>query len=285
MEEINARNTFYSGGGWKSSEGPMKIMVIGAHPDDADLHFGGTAAKLSARGARVVFVSLANGDKGHHRLLPTELAQRRAKEMKDAAAAYGIEDYICLGAHDCEVVADLEMRRALTRVVRRFGPHAIFSHRSNDYHCDHRAVAQLVMDMTYLLGVPNWCPEVPIPREKPTVWFLRDSFRKPTEMTPDLVVKLDESDVERLLDGLLCHTSQFFEWLPFDMNIAPEQVPSPSDRVRAREFVREHWVLPRAAYDAKRFNLSCNYAEVFELSEYGRDPTAVERLFLSGGSV
>lgn len=281
MEEVNARNTFYAGGAWDPSEGPMKIMVIGAHPDDADLHFGGTAAKLAANGARIVFVSLANGDKGHHRLSPEKLAARRADEMKAAAKAYGIEDYVCLGAHDCELEADLEMRRALTRVVRRFGPHAVFSHRGNDYHCDHRAAAQLVMDMTYLLGVPNWCPDVPIAREKPSVWFLRDAFRKPTEMSPDLVVSLCEKDVERLLDGLLCHTSQFFEWLPYDMNMDPKTVPSP-ESPEAREFVREHWVLPRAAYDAKRFHLACDYAEVFELSEYGRDPTSDERRFLSG---
>lgn len=282
MADENARNDHYARGMWNPAKGPLKVMVIGAHPDDPDVHAGGTAAMLAARGARVVFVSMTTGDKGHQSMASEALARRRFAETQAAAKAYGVERYIVLGNRDCELEATLENRRELTRVVRAFGPHAIFTHRGNDYHADHRATAQLVMDATYLLGVPLWCPDAPIPDEKPCVWYLRDAFRKPQELTPDLVVGLSPQAVDRLIAGLACHVSQFLEWLPFDMGFAPQEIPSPDDAAGVHDFIYRHWVAPRARFDAARFNLAFDHAEVFELSEYGREPTAAERAFLEG---
>ena len=281
MSDSNERNIHYCHGMWDPAEGPLKVMVIGAHPDDPDVHCGGTAAMLAEKGARVVFVAMTNGDKGHHAMSADDLARRRFGEAQAAAKAYGIERYVIFDNHDCELEATLENRRRLTRVIREFGPHVIFTHRCNDYHADHRATGQLVMDATYLLGVPLWCPEVPIPKEKPSVWYLRDAFSKPVEMSPDLVVGLSEKAVDRLLAGLACHVSQFLEWLPFDMGIRPEDVPSPDDAKGVHDFIFDHWIRPRACFDAKRFGLSWECAEVFGLSEYGREPTAAERAFLA----
>ena len=165
MSDSNERNIHYCHGMWDPAEGPLKVMVIGAHPDDPDVHCGGTAAMLAEKGARVVFVAMTNGDKGHHAMSADDLARRRFGEAQAAAKAYGIERYVIFDNHDCELEATLENRRRLTRVIREFGPHVIFTHRCNDYHADHRATGQLVMDATYLLGVPLWCPEVPIPKE------------------------------------------------------------------------------------------------------------------------
>ena len=275
----NARSNHYSRGMWNPAKGPLKVMVIGAHPDDPDVHCGGTAALLAAKGARVVFVSLTNGDKGHHMMSSADLARRRLAETQAAAKAYGIERYVVLGHHDCELTADLETRLELTRLVRGFGPHVIFTHRTCDYHTDHRATGQLVMDMTYLLGVPLWCPDVPIPEEKPVVFYLRDGFEYPQPLRPDLVIELTQASVDRQIAGLACHVSQFFEWLPFDMGIADE-VPATDDPVAVRKFIDRYWIKPRAAFDAKRYGLACSHAEVFGLSEYGREPTPTELALL-----
>lgn len=275
----NARSNHFARGMWDPAEGPMKVMVIGAHPDDPDVHCGGTASLLAAKGARVVFVSLTNGDKGHHAMTGADLARRRKDEAQAAAKAYGIERYVVLDHHDCELSSDLETRQELTRLVRAFGPHVIFTHRTFDYHADHRAAGQLVMDMTYLMGVPLWCPETPIPKEKPAVFYLRDGFEQPQPLRPDLVVELTPASVDRQVAGLACHVSQFFEWLPFDMGIEDE-VPPRDDPAAVREFIVRHWIEPRAAYDARRYRLACSHAEVFGLSEYGREPTSEELAFL-----
>ena len=43
----------------------MKILCIGAHPDDNEFRCGGLALKLKAKGHEVQFLSACNGDRGH----------------------------------------------------------------------------------------------------------------------------------------------------------------------------------------------------------------------------
>ena len=131
-------------------------MMIGAHPDDADEDAGAATLKLVDRGARVRFVSVASGDLGHQSMAPEALAARRLLEARASGRALGIEDYAILGYHDCEVEPTLDLRRRLTRLIRSFAPHIVMTHRTCDYHADHRAVGTAVMDATYLLGVPHW---------------------------------------------------------------------------------------------------------------------------------
>lgn len=254
----------------------LRVMVIGAHPDDADLNAGCTAAKLAAAGARVQFVSMCNGNKGHQAMTSVELAARRYGETQASAKVLGIERYIVLNHPDCELEANLETRRELTRIVRRFAPHIILTHRTCDYHADHRAVGQLVMDMTYLLGVPLWCEDVPIPEVAPAVLYMRDDFTVPRELRCDIAVKVTDEFYERNLRALACHTSQFFEWLPFDMKLKIDDGMLQTETARMN-FIREHWTDVRKMRDAKRFNLPYERAEVFEVSEYGRVLSQEER--------
>ncbi|MCQ2391625.1 MAG: PIG-L family deacetylase [Kiritimatiellae bacterium] len=254
----------------------LRIMVIGAHPDDADLNFGGTAIKYARAGARVRFVSVCNGSKGHRVLSEEELAARRYGEMQRSAATLGIEKYETLGCPDCELEPTLEWRKALTRTIRRFSPHLIFTHRTCDYHADHRAVGQLVMDATYFLVVPHWCPEVPEPSVYPAVFFLRDKFTVPRELRPDVTV--DITDVAtQTLDALACHESQFFEWLPPEIPGCVEANPGiAGSQEEKREFISRYWFAGHKEYDMKRFGLPYKYGEVFEMSEYGAQLTVTQ---------
>lgn len=249
-------------------------MVIGAHPDDPDVNCGGTAALFAAAGARVKFVSLTNGDKGHRVLSPAELAERRKGETQASAKVLGVEEYIVLSHPDCELEVSLENRRELTRIIRKFAPHIVFTHRTCDYHADHRACGTLVMDATYLLGVPHWCPDTPVPDVLPAVFFLRDRFTVPRELRPDVAVDVT-SMIDTMADALLCHVSQFLEWLPPEHPGALEALPGPNASVEEkRAFIRRFWTEKRQHFDAERFNLPFKYAEVFELSEYGQQPSA-----------
>ena len=262
----------------------LRVMVIGAHPDDPDVYASGTAARFVAGGARVVFVSLTNGDKGHRTMGCAALAARRKAETAAAARCLGLADYLVLDHPDCELEPSLENRRELTRLIRRFAPHLIFTHRTCDYHADHRACGTLVMDATYLLGVPHWCPDVPVPGTAPAVFLLSDTFTVPRPIRSDVAVDVT-GELDRMADCLLCHPSQFLEWLPPECEGAVEALPAPDASVAERRaFVRRFWLDPYKADDARRFNLPFAYAEVFEQSEYGKQlsPSALRTFFPEG---
>lgn len=253
----------------------LRIMVIGAHPDDPEVNMAGTIAKFAKSGARVWMVSVSCGDKGHRIMPPKELAERRFGETQASARTLGAERYIVLDGHDCELEATMEMKLKVTKHIREFAPHVIFTHRTCDYHADHRAVGQILMDITYFLGVPYWCPEVPVPSVMPAVFFMRDKFTVPREIRPDVVV--DVTDVQdQAADALCCHASQFFEWLPPELPGAVDENPGVDGAVEAkRAFVKKYW-FARKELDARRFGIPVQYPEVFELSEYGRQLSSDE---------
>ena len=89
---------------------PLKIIVFGAHPDDCDIKAGGIAIKYANLGHEVKFVSVTNGDAGHHEIGGVELARRRRAEAQAAGAVAGIE-YRVLDNHDGELEPTLENRK------------------------------------------------------------------------------------------------------------------------------------------------------------------------------
>lgn len=258
-------------------------MIIGAHPDDPDITGGGMALKFIKAGATVKMLAVCNGDKGHMSMPPEELAKRRFQETQRSAAILGVAEYQVLDNHDCELVADLEMRQTITRLIRKFGPHLIFTHRTCDYHADHRAVATAVMDSAYLLGVPHWCADTPIVKVKPTIYFLRDVFTNPV-LRPDVMISID-AELDQLLTALCSHESQFFEWLAFDRRISE---PIPADLEGRKAFIRKYWMETRKGLDTQRFKTrlteiygaeaaaEIRFAEAYELSEYGSQPDREE---------
>lgn len=262
----------------------LRVMAIGAHPDDADVYVGCSALKWADRGARVRFVSVCDGSKGWH-LVPNDgVAERRLEESQAAAKAFGLESYDVWDVPDCEIEPTIELRKRLTRTVRDFAPHVILTHRTCDYHADHRVCSQLVQDMTYMLGLPNWCPETPVPDVRPAVFFMTDDFDFPRLLRPDAVVNADDV-MERYLDALACHASQFFEFLPVDMGIDPAGIPDRSDILAVRKFLAK-WHAASKRTDAERFGervaewygaaQAPKNVEAFEMSRYGRQMSEAE---------
>lgn len=255
---------------------PLRALMIGAHPDDCEFCCGGLAAKLVAAGHAVKFVSATNGDAGHHEMGGGPLARRRAEETRAVAEVAGVE-YEVLEYPDGRLEADLATRERFIRLIREFRPDLLFTHRPNDYHPDHRRTGILVQDASYLIRVPNICAAVPHLSETPIILYMRDNFRKPYPLSGDVVVATDEvQDVKGRM--LHCHTSQVYEWLPYDGGYA--------DEVPAGDAERLTWITERVARrdavyaDRFRAELIARYgeergrairgAEVFEVSEYGR---------------
>lgn len=199
-----------------------RFLIIGAHPDDADIRFGGTAVLLTKAGHQVKFVSMCNGNCGHYEMSGEELAKRRYAETQASKEFSGIFEYqVVMENNDCELTPDLENRKRVIRMIREFQPDVVLSHRLCDYHADHRATAQLVQDATYLVMVPKFCPETPIPAVSPVYGYVWDHFTDPRPFQTDAIVAIDSVIDEkcRMLD---CHVSQVYEWLAWEKGITLE---------------------------------------------------------------
>jgi N-acetylglucosamine malate deacetylase 1 len=186
---------------------PLRLLVIGAHPDDADYHAAGLAALYRMAGHTVKLVSMTNGDAGHQTLRGAELARRRRAEATAAGAVIGAE-YQVLNHHDGELQPTLDNRREVIRVIRAFRPDLLLTHRPNDYHPDHRYTSQLVQDAAYMVTVPPICPETPHLPRNPIIAYLNDAFQKPYPFRPDVIVDVG-SVMEQIVSMLHCHVSQF----------------------------------------------------------------------------
>jgi LmbE family N-acetylglucosaminyl deacetylase len=259
----------------------LRLLIIGAHPDDADYHAGGLAALYRAG------VSLTNGDAGHHRQRGPELAARRRAEAAASGAVIGAT-YDVLDNHDGELLPTLENRRQVIRLIRSFRPDLVLTHRPNDYHPDHRYTSQLVQDAAYMVTVPPIVPDVPhLPRD-PVIAYLPDDFQKPRPFEPAVAVDVGEL-FDKIVAMLDCHRSQFYEWLPYNAGHAGE-VPADdagrrawlAGRTKARLQARaeRHRDLLVQDYGPQR-GAGVEVAEAFEPCEYGAplDEAARRRLF------
>ena len=192
---------------------PLRIIVFGAHPDDCELEAAGTAARWAKLGYKVKFVSVTNGDIGHHEMAGAILARRRTAEVKRCAEILGIETEV-LDIHDGELLPTLENRRLITRKIREWQADVVISHRPNDYHPDHRYTGILVQDAAFMVIVPSFCPDVPALRKNPVFLYTEDDFKKPNPFEPDVVVPIDPVLEQKVacVDAL---ESQFYEWNPW----------------------------------------------------------------------
>ena len=211
----------------KEPSDPMRIIVFGAHPDDCELEAGGTAARWAKLGYKVKFVSVTNGDIGHHEMAGAILARRRTAEVKRCAEILGIETEV-LDIHDGELMPTLENRRLITRKIREWQADVVISHRPNDYHPDHRYTGILVQDAAFMVIVPSFCPDVPALRKNPVFLYTEDDFKKPNPFEPDVVVPIDPVFDQKVacVDAL---ESQFYEWNPWLFGYLDE-VPKGKDR-------------------------------------------------------
>ncbi|MBR2466830.1 MAG: PIG-L family deacetylase [Clostridia bacterium] len=281
----------------------MKILCVGAHQDDNEFRVGGITQKWVKAGYEVRFLSMCNGDGGHHIMTPEETTKRRAGESAKVAEYLGIRYDVWSDVHDCTLMADLETRERLIRYIREFNPDLIVAHRPNDYHADHRASAQLVQDASYILTVPHTCPDVPAMRYMPVIVYNEDTFRYPP-FEPTFIVELTEEEMERKLDIADFNVSQVYEWLPYTYG---ETVPEGKEE--RREFLRgikitdkttdEEILATKSGYEARFAKTASRhrqalierygeekgkkirYAEAFMLSEYGKQPDEelVNKLF------
>lgn len=259
------------------SQAKLNVLIIGAHPDDCEIGAGGLAALYLKSGHRVKFVSMTDGEKGHHLLSKDELRLVRKKETEQVCKQFGIA-YDVLDNLDGELQPTLENRLELIRQMREWDADVVITHRPNTYHPDHRYTSTLVLDASFLVRVPHVLPEVPVLKKTPVFLYMSDKFIKPNPFKADFAVDIS-AVVEDKVDMMHHHKSQFYEWLPW-INGLEGDVPNGDLEKRAwlkqnrvPEFTKSSAEIDKAifkVYDERKKSKQIKYIELYELCEYGR---------------
>ena len=250
----------------------LHIIIIGAHPDDAD-GVGGTAYKWASMGHDVLMVSLTNGDAGHQSIKAQELAKIRREEARKAGEVIGIK-YITLDNHDGQLMPTYENRLQVIKIIREQKADIVIFPRPYDYHPDHRYTGVLVLDAAYMVTVPTILPEVPFLKKNPMFLFMSDEFIHPEAFKADIAIDIDDV-IEKKMDMYHQHKSQMYEWLPFNMGILNQVPASDADRRKWLGETRKAGS-DAAPYREKLIELygqqkgsKIKYCEAFEDSGYG----------------
>ena len=206
----------------------MRVLAIGAHPDDIELACSGTLAKCVARGDTVIVCHASSGNLGHVIIPPDELTVIRANEAKRAGAMAGIE-VIWGGFNDLDIYEEnKEARDKMVDVIRYANPDFIITHDPNDYMPDHTAVSKLVFDAAFTATLPNY------PTKEKTVAKLVPIFYMDTlagvGFLPEFYVDISEQ-IDLKMDMLECHESQLV-WMREHDNIDFADMVKTCSRVR-----------------------------------------------------
>jgi len=262
----------------------VRVIMFGAHPDDCDMGSGGTAILYARMGYAVKFVSLTNGDAGHQTMKGAALAKRRFAEAQEAGRRFGVT-YDVLNNHDGALLPTLAVRLQVIKKIRQWDADIVIAPRPNDYHPDHRYTGVLVQDAAYLVAVPNVAPETPAIKKNPVFLYFRDRFERPNPFRPDIAI--DISDVYgQKIHAMDAHESQMYEWLPWIGHYLDQVPVSKTDREKWLTKTREVKITPVIRMSLEKWYgkekaAAVQYAEAFEICEYGGQPdeTEVRRLF------
>lgn len=149
----------------------MNVLAVGAHPDDIEILCSGTLARFVAEGHTVTVAHASVGDKGHHALPHGEVGTVRRDEARAAARVIGAESRT-LGFLDGEIRTNQENLRHVVDLIRVAQPELIITHHPDDYHGDHQAVTKLVLDASFMAGVPYFASAEPAHDATPPVYFM-----------------------------------------------------------------------------------------------------------------
>ncbi len=181
----------------------MNVLAIGAHPDDLEAFCGGTLARFARQGDNV-FMCVVTDGRGRPGGDPAQIVGIRRGEAQASADLIGAE-LVWLGIPDGGLSYDEDARHAFIETIRQTKPNLIITHPTQDYHPDHRATSQLVMDAAQIARTRNYESDYPPHREVMPVAFMDGEMG--VNFLPEEYV--DISDVfDTKIQMLMQHRSQ-----------------------------------------------------------------------------
>ncbi len=187
----------------------VRVLAVGAHPDDLEILCGGTLARFVQEGHEVVMCHASLGDRGSFVHGREEVARIRGEEARRAAEVAGAE-YATLGLSDGEILAgDPEQRRAVVDLVRQVRPDLIVTHSPGDYMSDHNEVSKLVFDCSFHATLPLFETGKPHHSIVPPIYYMETVMG--IGFSPTEFVDVSEQ-IETKVAMLEAHESQL-TWL------------------------------------------------------------------------
>ncbi|MEY4231079.1 MAG: hypothetical protein RLZZ362_1928 [Actinomycetota bacterium] len=191
-----------------------RALVITAHPDDVDFGAAGTVGALTDAGVEVTYCLVTDGDAGgfDHAIPRGEMASLRRAEQTRAAKEVGVESHIFLGHGDGRVVADLTLRRDLSRVIRQVRPNLVITQsaernldRIYASHPDHLAAGEAALCAVYP-DARNPFAYPDLADEGLEAWTVREVWIMGGAGANGHIDVTDQLD--RKIRALLCHETQ-----------------------------------------------------------------------------
>lgn len=185
---------------WPATLPPVDVLVIGAHPDDAEVGMGGTLCLLHRQGYRLGLLDLTRGELGSK-----GTPERRRAEAEAAADVFGAAFRHCLDLGDGYIVDDIDTAKRLAALIRHSRPKLIFTHDGADRHPDHRGAHALVSRAVFQASLKTLDLGVPFHVPDRLIFFPINEW-----LEPSFVVDVTPVWSERLAT-LQAFTSQFVE--------------------------------------------------------------------------
>lgn len=225
-------------------EGYSRVMVVVAHPDDAEFSSAGTIARFAEEQFDVTVVVCTSGDKGTDRrdITSRELAEIREAEQLEASRRLGVRSTEFLRGGDGELTPDLELRGKIVRMIRKHKPDIVITHdpfRPYALHPDHRAVGTATVDAVYPtardpLYFPEHLEEGLEPHKVAELWLYGSE-------APDKFIDISPT-VDKKIEALKAHRSQ----------VGTAETLGERIRHRAQERGKEHGVEMAEAFKVIR---------------------------------
>ena len=234
----------------------QSVLVVSAHPDDPEFGYGGAIACLVAAGATVNYVVCTDGSQGGEdpHVPDQELTQTRYREQRAAADVLGVKEITFLGFKDGHLSHDIELRKAITREIRKYRPDLVLTHyptRSvgasiGASHPDHLAVGEATLSAVYPdarnpRAYRELLSEGYEPHKVKEVWL-------PGYEIHDIFVSLTAELVELKVRAIEAHSSQFQK---------PDQEPGTPGK----------WIRDRMKQTGEKVGVE--FAEAFKRMETG----------------
>ncbi len=233
----------------KPNPRPRRVLVVAAHPDDAEFMAGGAMAHWQSQGASIHYLLITDGTSGSRDVeqTPERLAAIRREEQRAAARVLGSDDVTFLGYPDGRVEPTLELRWDIARAIRRVRPDVVITSDPNfryseNYinHPDHRAVADATLGA--IMPTANTrLAALDLLEEGLEPHDVREVYMS-ASVNATVWVPLTDADIERKIESLRKHVSQLGDW-------------------DIEKGVKE-WAM-RAAEDARAHGIDCEFAERF----------------------
>jgi bacillithiol biosynthesis deacetylase BshB1 len=184
----------------------LDILVLGAHPDDAEIGCGGTIAKHVSLGYKVGILDLTRGELGTR-----GTPEVRALEATAGAKILGVEIRENLGLKDGFFQNDVDHQLTVIRAIRKFQPDVVLANAISDRHIDHGKGADLAYDACFLAGLIK-IETVDDDGVKQKAWRPKSVYHyvQSHYITPDFVVDISDF-MDKKMEAVRAFKSQFYD--------------------------------------------------------------------------